>query len=590
MKIRKILFTTIFLAVCWMMRAQDTLIVSLDEPGTLEAQLTQISQSARYNTASLTVLGPVNGADMMFIRDMCGVKNLNTPTAGILSSLDLGDASVVTSDEPYITVYDTDYTTHPDEFGPFFLYNCKSLTELTLPKDIVAVDTMAFAGCENLQSLELPGTLNYIGMGAFLNCNSIKRLNVPNEVTELGVGAFQRMNGLEELTLGNGITEIENSIVVLDTSLKIINLGFRFRTFDPIVFYNTPSLQQINVNEYNPYYVSLDGVLFSTGSDTLVTFPAAYPAEQYEIPEGVRHIAPYAFMNAAQLQQVVMPATVGVVDTLAFFGCSQLKEVLGAKGLTTLRFGAFGMMPGEEGGLASFLIPSTLSMMEGGAFLGNTMVMLEVDPDNPYYVSDEQGLVYTSDLSKLCLVPGISESVSLPASVSTIGEYAFSTTHVLTEINLPYVTTICDEAFAFALGVETIILGNYINKVGAQVVDYCTSLKDLYVFADDIPDENLHEFAFLDETGTAMEQCVLHVKPGKTIAYLTKRGFYSEEYEMFFFADITEIEDPDAVGQMTTHVQSPSYFGIDGIRKRFLSKGLNIISLPGGVNIKKAIK
>ena len=149
-------------------------------------------------------------------------------------------------------------------------------------------------------------------------------------------------------------------------------------------------------------------------------------------------------------------------------------------------------------------------------------------------------------------------------------------------------TTIGDYAFAFALGTSTIVLGSNINKVGTQVIDYCVSLTDLYVFNDDIPEENLDEFAFLDESGTALEQCVLHVKPGKSEAYMMKKGFYSEEYEMFFFADITEIDSPDGIKPVVTQqqIKSPAYYGLDGVRRKSLQKGLNIISLPEGNTLK----
>ena len=58
----KRLFTiAIVLTVCLLGKAQDTIIVSLDSPGTLEATLAQISEDAKTNTASLKVLGPLNG-------------------------------------------------------------------------------------------------------------------------------------------------------------------------------------------------------------------------------------------------------------------------------------------------------------------------------------------------------------------------------------------------------------------------------------------------------------------------------------------------------------------------------------------------
>ena len=588
---KRLLFTMIVLMVCVLGKAQDTIIVSLDLPGSLETTIAQIDENAKYNTASLKVQGPLNGQDMMFIREMCGVLGLNTKTQGVLSVLDLADAEIMPSDEPYMSVYGIDYTSHVNEFGPFFLYNCDNLTELTLPQGISVIDTMAFAGCSNLKELELPGTLHEIGMGAFINCNKIQRLIVPDGVTELGIGAFQRMEALEELTLGNGISEIENSIVVMDNSLRIINLGFRFLTFNPVVFYNTPTLEQLNVDENNPYYVSVDGVLFSSSLDTLVTYPPAYPAEHYVIPEDVHTLAPYSFYNASLLQSVDL-AAVNVVDTMAFFQCTALENVTGGEALTTIRFGAFGVIMGEEPALAAFHLPASLSNLDGGAFYGNYMISPDIDSDNPYYTTDENGLLYTKDFTKLCFVPGLTERFSLPETVTTIGEYAFTGTLALPEIYLPdHVTTICDGAFAFALGTEVIVLGNNINKVGTQVIDYCVSLKDLYLFTQDIPDDNLAEYSFLDESGTTMEQCVLHVMPGRTETYLMKKGFYSEEYEMFFFADIAEIDSPDKIRQVVTQQQMkiPAYYGIDGTRRQKLQKGLNIISLPEG-NIKLGVR
>ena len=581
---KQLIMIVMVLMMCLIGRAQDTIIVSLDNPGTLETTLAQISEDAKTNTASLKVQGPLNGQDMMFIREMCGVKGLNTKTQGILSSLDLSDADIMPSDEPYMSVYGIDYTSHIDEFGPFFLYNCANLTELTLPQDIMVIDTMAFAGCSNLKELELPGTLREVGMGAFINCNNIQRLIVPDEVTELGVGAFQRMEGLEELTLGNGITEIENSIVVMDTSLKIINLGNRFLTFNPVVFYNTPSLEQVNVDENNPNYSSVDGVLFTSSLDTLVTYPPAYPAEQYEIPQSVRTLAPYSFYNATRLKSVNL-SSVNVVDTMAFFQCNALEEVTGGEALTTMRWGAFGVIPGEEPSLATIYLPASLKEFDGGAFLGNYLIYPELDPESPYYTADESGLIYTNDLTKLCFTPGLTEQFTLPETVTTIGDYALSGVMGLPEIYLPdHVTTIGDYAFAFAMGTSVIVLGNNINKVGTQVIDYCMSLTDLYVFTEDIPEENLDEFSFLDESGTALEQCVLHVLPGKTETYMMKKGFYSEEYEMFFFADISEIEHPDGIKHVVTQqqIKTPAYYGLDGIRRPSLQKGLNIISLPEG--------
>jgi len=567
--------------------AQDTIIVALDQPGTLEDVLGQISKSAKYETASLKVQGPIDGTDMMFIRDMCGVTNLNTKTQGILSALDLGDAYIMESQEPYISVYGIDFTTHIDEFGPFFLYNCANLTQLILPESIEVIDTMAFAGCVNLTEIELPGTLRSIGYGAFVNCNSLKEIHVPDAVTELGVGAFQRMEALETLSLGNGLTEIENSLIVEDNSLRIINLGMRIHSFNPVVFYNTPSLMEVNADEYNPFFTSIDGVLYSKETDTLVVYPASYPQEQFEIPLGVKMLAPYSFYGSNMLQTVTLPESLITIDSLAFFGCENLAEVRGGKALSTIRFGAFGVSPGNGASLMSLQLPATVSLIEGGAFFCNPNLQVKVDNDNPYYVTSDDGVLYNHDLTRLCYVPALTESFEFPITLETIGEYAFAGVMNLPEIQVPdQVTTLCDEAFAFAAGTSTIVLGPNVSKVGAQVIDYCESLTDLYLFADDIPDDNLHPYSFLDESGMALEQCVLHVKPGLATHYMVKKGFYSEEYETFFFANIAEIENPDGIGNVEFKSQKTKYYGIDGRIRKSPLRGLNIIKLPTGNTLK----
>ena len=148
--------------------AQEDIELSVFTAGTLEEQLLLIAPDAMTTTVRLKVDGFINGKDMMFIRELCGVKDISTPTEGVLTQLDLSEAFIVGSDEPYISLYGIDFTSHDDVFGCCFLYNCRQLEQLKLPGTTMVVDSFALASCSSLKSIELPVNLQSIGYGAFV--------------------------------------------------------------------------------------------------------------------------------------------------------------------------------------------------------------------------------------------------------------------------------------------------------------------------------------------------------------------------------------------------------------------------------------
>ena len=207
-------------------------------------------------------------------------------------------------------------------FGTCFLYNCKNLEQVVLPAYLEGIDSLAFANCKNLQRLDIPNTVESIGYGACVGFDNIVSLRVPDGVSEIGVGAFQQMARLKELFLGDGIEEIDNSLIMYDDSLQVVNLGKNFKTFNPVVFYTAKALNELFVESDNPYYSSEDGILYTVEKDTLVTFPPALEMEEFSMPIDLRNVAPYAFSNARFLQKVNCPLNLESIDSLAFFGCT----------------------------------------------------------------------------------------------------------------------------------------------------------------------------------------------------------------------------------------------------------------------------
>lgn len=595
-KVKWILAAVIALAVCPSRAlAQYELYVEVLQPGTLEQLVYDISETAKDDVKSIQVLGQINGKDMMFLREMCGVKGIATPTQGQLTTLDLSRTTIVGGDDVYMTVNGTQYTTHDNAFGPFFLYNCKNLENLILPDQIESIDTMALANCQSLKNIEIPELVEKIGYGAFVACNSLKRLVVPNLVTDIEVGAFQQMENLNELVLGDRVSEIDNSLILNDTNLEYIYLGVDFQKFNPVVFYTADALKGVYASIGSSYYSSLDGVLFSLQGDTLITFPKASDITEYEVPDGVKRINPYAFYGASKLKAVSMSEQMATIDSLAFFGCAALENVTLNEGLDTIAFGAFGANLGEETLLTSILIPASVRCIQGGAFfLNSSLTDLQIDTDNKHYLMGDDGALYNYDRTMVCRVPCMAESFNLPETVTAVDDYAFAGAANMPAIYInDNVKSIGDGAFAFASGLTQLVIGKGVEKVGETVINYCENLTSLYFYPTDIDDENIAEFAFLDETAMVMEQCTLFVPEGLSEMYMMKKGFFSEEFEAFFFADIMEMLDADNIANIkkdNKKQKAARCYNANGQLVGKQHRGLNIITMPDGKSMKRFVK
>ena len=59
-------------------------------------------------------------------------------------------------------------------------YECKSLTEITIPDSVTFIDGGAFYGCTSLKEITIPARVTSIGADAFYGCTSLKRVIFEN--------------------------------------------------------------------------------------------------------------------------------------------------------------------------------------------------------------------------------------------------------------------------------------------------------------------------------------------------------------------------------------------------------------------------
>ena len=69
--------------------------------------------------------------------------------------------------------------------------NCDSLKLIKLPKNLIEIESRAFANCRNLQSIIFPNKLVSIGMEAFTGCLSLQSVRIPDTVMHMSDVVFE---------------------------------------------------------------------------------------------------------------------------------------------------------------------------------------------------------------------------------------------------------------------------------------------------------------------------------------------------------------------------------------------------------------
>ena len=189
---------------------------------------------------------------------------------------------------------------------------------------------------------------------------------------------------------GKPVTEIADFSMVNLENVTKITIGKNVKTIGPWAMENNKRLSAIEVDEENPYFCDVDGVLYSKDMKTLLFYPMARNAVDttdkdgnkiksisYEIPEGVETIRTKAFYKCSDLRSVTLPSTLKVIEEKAFFRCS-FDEIILPEALTFIGKDAFSYCTG----LKTITIPDLVSEIGEYAFY-NCINLLEINIASP---------------------------------------------------------------------------------------------------------------------------------------------------------------------------------------------------------------
>lgn len=194
------------------------------------------------------------------------------------------------------------------------------------------------------------------------------------------------------------------------------------------------------------------------------------------IESGVTSVGKNAFSDCSNLTTVTIPDSVKHIGIHAFYKCKSLALITIPKELESIGNAAFY----ECKELAQIAIPSTVTSIGELAFRRCNKLSIEVDAENPYYVSFD-GALFDKNMETLYWYPSASGDYTIPSSVRTIGSMAFEGSSLLNVTIPSSVKTIEMYSFDGCSSLKTVSLFDGLECIERNAFDGCSSLECLNI-------------------------------------------------------------------------------------------------------------
>jgi len=234
--------------------------------------------------------------------------------------------------------------------------NRKQITSVVIPNTVTSIAYSAFDGCIRLNTITIPDSVTYIGKTAFNGCTALNKATIPQgayidenaffdtayfndennwEDSALYLGEFllyiKKDDDITCINVKEGTVNIAANCMMGGEAIEIIKIPATVRTIGYKTFWGfiqySPNLKEIEVDQRNAHYISVDGVLYTKDMKTLIKYPPAKEDESFIIPDGVECISRGAFRSCTNLKSVTIPNSVKTLEYCAFEDANRLEKL-----------------------------------------------------------------------------------------------------------------------------------------------------------------------------------------------------------------------------------------------------------------------
>ena len=267
--------------------------------------------------------------------------------------------------------------------------NIHNDTKLVIPDyieglPVTAIGERAFQCNHQIASVVFPKALKSIGDYAFYQVDDLEAVNLPEGLVSIGEGAFCWCDKFTEV-------RIPASVETIGTN----------------PFWSCSALKKISVAPANLNYTSDGGVLYTKDMHTMLTYPAG-KGGSYVVPYGVVEIPAETFACVNDIDSLTLPSTLRTLAARSFYNAN-IRQLNFSEGITAIPARCF-----LQSNIKEVCFPEGLKRLEDYAFYkGDTCV-----------ANLPEGLEY---IGEGCFAGDIYlKQINIPASVKTIGPYAFA--------------------------------------------------------------------------------------------------------------------------------------------------------------------
>ncbi len=340
------------------------------------SQAIKIGESAFYNCSSITSINLGNeiteiGKDAFY--NCSSLKEVHITDLNTWLNIEFGN----------------EYANPLNNYADLFI-NGEKLIDLTVPESIYKINSYAFYGCNSLVNIVFSDSLNEVDSTAFAGCYNIKSVNTGNGITNMDF--MNNLRNTEHLIMGNGLSF--DMLLNLELSLRSLTLPSNTTAIPSNAFKNAS-------------------------------------IESIEIPESVKYIGAYAFMNCSELHTITIPSSIEEIGEYAFRS-SGIKEV----------------------------------------YINDIDAWLNIKFENP----SSNPLFHSADLY---LNGEKVVDFIMPSTVNNLSDFAFAGCNSIESVTVLSAVEICRSAFRNLKALKSVTLGKEIKSIGMIIFYGCDALSEI---------------------------------------------------------------------------------------------------------------